>query len=140
MAPPSAAVSKSKSSKGGYAVPSSAFEDGPAPAAALAETPAERAARKAAKAARKAAKAAKAGGDAAPEEKKQKRKRDAAADAQPDAAAEPSAAPEQRAAKVAKATPRVSNTEYRATHEIKVRGRRSRQTAAQRASRRLARR
>ena len=88
---------------------------------ALAETPAERAARKAAKAARKAAKAAKAaaaGGEAAAPEKKRKREAAAADDAEPSAAAEERV---EKAAKAARATPRLSNTEYRSTHEIKVR-------------------
>lgn len=124
--PTAAAPSKMKAAKA-YAVPSSAFED--APVAALAETPAERAARKAAKAARKAAKAAKAaaaGGEAAAPEKKRKRDAAQAADA---GGAEPSTAAPERAAKAAKATPRLSNTEYRTTHEIKVR--RPRRTRAQ---------
>ena len=135
--PTAAAPSKMKAAKA-YAVPSSAFED-TAPVATLAETPAERAARKAAKAARKAAKAAKAaaaGGEAAAPEKK--RKRDAAQAADGDAA-EPSAAAPERAAKAAKATPRLSNTEYRTAHEIKVRRlRKARAQAPRSRSRRLA--
>ena len=136
MPPPAVAVSRKKSAGAAYAVPSSAFDE-PLVQAVRAETPAERAERKAAKAARKAAKAAKAsGGDEAAAAPEKKRKRDAAADD----VAEPSAAAEERAAKAARATPRVTNAEYRATHEIKVRARRGVAPAPQRRSRRVARR
>ena len=137
MPPPAVAVSRKKSAGAAYAVPSSAFDE-PLVQAVRAETPAERAERKAAKAARKAAKAAKAsgGGDEAAAAPEKKRKRDAAADD----VAEPSAAAEERAAKAAHATPRVTNAEYRATHEIKVRARRGVAPAPQRRSRRVARR
>jgi len=138
MPPPAVAVPRKKSAGVAYAVPASAF-DAPLVQAVRAETPAERTERKAAKAARKAAKAAKsagAGGGEAAAAPEKKRKREAAAADD----AEPSAAAEERAAKAARATPRVSNAEYRATHEIKVRARRSAAAAPQRRSRRVARR
>ena len=98
-----------KAVKTSFAVPASAFDSAPSSE----ETPEERAARKAAKAARKAVRAAKREGVDAPAAEK-KRKRAATSGSDSDAPAP--------AAKHVKPTlERVSNAEYRKTHEIKVR-------------------
>jgi len=101
MAPPTEAVKVKKIktvAAAGFIVPADAFGgDLPTPV----ETKEERAARKAAKAAKKAAK-----------EGGKKRSRE-------EEGGEPSALPAGKAAKAP--LPRVSNAEYRTTHEIKVR-------------------
>ncbi len=113
--PATSTPKKVKTKTQAWATPASAFEDSGLlpPVAAAAETPEERAARKAAKAARKTAKVKPEAGAEGGEASVKKRKRADAPAADVDAA-------QPEAAKAPKLE-RLSNSEYRKTHEIKAR-------------------